>query len=82
MVTAGLGLAPPGSVWSVDFGWSIEWLRPDFDDATDPKESRQQLASPVPLGPLGRTGDENYLDNFGRSADISRSWAQAPSLQD
>jgi hypothetical protein len=45
VVTAGLGLSRPGSVWSVDVGWSIEWLRPDFDDATDPKESRQQLAA-------------------------------------
>ena len=45
ILTTGIGLARPGSVWSVDVGWSIEWLKPDLDDSTDPRESRQVLAA-------------------------------------
>jgi len=46
-LTAGLGLTPARSIWGLDLGWAIEWLRPDFDDATDPRESRQQMAAQV-----------------------------------
>ncbi len=46
-VTAGFGLTPAGSMWSVDLGWGIEWLSPDFDDATDSRESRQQMAAQI-----------------------------------
>jgi hypothetical protein len=43
-LTAGLGLLP-GTSWSFDLGWSIEWIAPDFTDGTDPRESRQRLAA-------------------------------------
>jgi hypothetical protein len=46
-LTAGLGLRPIGSIWGVDIGWAIEWISPDFDDATSPKESRQQAAAQI-----------------------------------
>ncbi len=42
--TTGFGLHPEGATWLMDLGWAIEWIAPDYDDATDPKESRQQLA--------------------------------------
>jgi hypothetical protein len=45
VLTAGFGLARPGSVWSVDLGWSIEWLKSDFEDATNERGSRQTLAA-------------------------------------
>lgn len=46
-LTTGFGIRPLGSIWSLDFGWSIEWISPDFEDSTDPKESRQQLGAQV-----------------------------------
>lgn len=45
VLTAGFGIARPGSVWSIDVGWSFEWLKPDFDDPTNPREARQNLAA-------------------------------------
>lgn len=46
-LTSGVGLAPRGSIWGLDLGWAIEWVSPDFVDATDPRESRQQVAARV-----------------------------------
>jgi len=46
-LTTGVGIQPLGSRWNFDLGWSIEWISPDFDDATDPKESRQQLGAQI-----------------------------------
>lgn len=46
-LTTGFGIHPLGSTWTLDFGWAIEWIAPDFDDATDAKESRQQLAAQI-----------------------------------
>src|SRR5262245_4245554 len=46
-LTSGLTLQPVGSRWNVDLGWAIEWIAPDFDDATNPKESRQQVAAQI-----------------------------------
>ena len=40
-VTLGLGLMPRGAIWGFDLGYAIEWLRPTFDSADDPSESRQ-----------------------------------------
>ena len=46
-LTTGFGLRPLGSTWAMDLGWAIEWLAPDFPDATAAKESRQQVAVQV-----------------------------------
>jgi hypothetical protein len=46
-VTGGLGLTPQGSVWSVEAGYAIEWLQPDFVDPLVSRESRQMLALQV-----------------------------------
>jgi hypothetical protein len=46
-LTTGVGIHPAGSTWGLDVGWGIEWISPDFDDATDPKESRQQLGAQI-----------------------------------
>ena len=45
ILTAGFRLARPGSIWSVELGWSIEWLKPDFIDPAASKASRQTLAA-------------------------------------
>jgi hypothetical protein len=44
-LTAGIGLSPVGTTWTVDLGYEIDWISPDFSDPTDPKQSRQQLAA-------------------------------------
>ena len=46
-MTAGFGIKPLGATWSLDLGWAIEWISPDFADPTEPKESRQQLAAQI-----------------------------------
>jgi hypothetical protein len=46
-LTTGFGIHPLGSRWTADFGWAIEWISPDYEDATDSKESRQQLAAQI-----------------------------------
>jgi hypothetical protein len=46
-LTAGFGLRPLGASWGIDLGWLVEWIAPDFADATDPKESRQQVAAQI-----------------------------------
>jgi hypothetical protein len=43
--TIGLGLAPSGALWTVDAGYALEFLQPDFGDPTEARESRQQLAA-------------------------------------
>ena len=43
-VTAGLGLEPRGSIWTMDAGYSIEWLTPDYPDPSESRESRQTLS--------------------------------------
>jgi hypothetical protein len=44
-LTFGFGLAKPGSVWSIDFGYAYEWLNPNFEDANGLNESRHTLAA-------------------------------------
>ncbi len=46
-VTAGLGVAPQAAIWSVEAGYAIEWLQPDFVDPSVSRESRQRLALQV-----------------------------------
>jgi len=42
--TAGFGYLAPGSRWSLDLAYSVEWLDPDFADPTRSRETRRQLA--------------------------------------
>jgi hypothetical protein len=42
--TAGFGHQPTGSRWSIDLGYALEWLYPDFADPTQSRETRQRLA--------------------------------------
>jgi hypothetical protein len=44
-VAAGLGLAPAGALWTLDAGYAIEFLQPDYPDPTEGRESRQRLAA-------------------------------------
>jgi hypothetical protein len=46
-LTIGFGLARPGAVWSVDFGYAYEWLSPNFEDANGLNENRHTLAAQI-----------------------------------
>lgn len=46
----GLGLTPLGTTWSVESGYAIEWLSPDFGDPTAAQRSRQNLSLQVHWG--------------------------------
>jgi hypothetical protein len=46
-VTGGIGLVPRGAIWGFDLGYSVEWLRPTFDNQDDPSESRQQMSAQI-----------------------------------
>jgi len=47
IVTLGLGLRPTGATWTFEVGYAIEWLQADYGTPTEPRSSRQQLASMV-----------------------------------
>ncbi|HYM81821.1 MAG TPA: hypothetical protein VEY91_10505 [Candidatus Limnocylindria bacterium] len=46
-VTLGAGLHPAQSSWTIEAGYAIEWLQPDYGDPGGPRESRQQLSTQV-----------------------------------
>ena len=46
-VTAGFGLRPKGTSWTVETGYAIEWLRSDFGDPSLQRSSRQDLSMQV-----------------------------------
>ena len=50
-VTLGVGFTPVGARWSVESGYSAEWVQADFGDPGKPRASRHQLALRV-LWPL------------------------------
>ena len=43
--TAGFGVQPAGSRWSVDLGYAYEWVYPDFVDPTHQRETHRRLAA-------------------------------------
>ena len=43
----GLGLTPPRARWTIDMGWTITWLRPDFDDPLIHRTSDEQMQALV-----------------------------------
>ncbi len=45
-VTVGLGVRPQAS-WTVEVGYAIKWVEPDYGDPWEPRTTRQQLASQV-----------------------------------
>jgi hypothetical protein len=42
-VSIGLGYAPPGSSWTLESGYRIEFRSQDFTDPADERQSRQNL---------------------------------------
>jgi hypothetical protein len=46
-MTLGLGLRPAGATWSLEAGYAVEWQQADFGTPSQPRSSRQQLASMV-----------------------------------
>ncbi|MEO5988508.1 MAG: hypothetical protein ABIR01_06365 [Candidatus Eisenbacteria bacterium] len=48
--TIGLGVKPVGTTWSVESGYAIEWLVPDFGDPSHSQRSRQNLSLQVHWG--------------------------------
>lgn len=48
--TIGLGLKPVGTTWTVETGYAIEWLDPDFGDPSAAQRSRQNLSLQVHWG--------------------------------
>jgi hypothetical protein len=46
-LTLGAGIRPAGTTWSLETGYAVEWLKPDFGDPTEARSSRQQLAAQV-----------------------------------
>lgn len=46
-LTLGAGFRPTAATWSLETGYAVEWLQPDFGDPTGARSSRQQLAAQV-----------------------------------
>jgi hypothetical protein len=46
-LTLGLGLRPAGASWTFESGYAVGWRQADYGNSTDPRSSRQQLASMV-----------------------------------
>jgi len=42
--TLGFGLAPRGTSWDVQAGWSLQWRQSDFGDPSEQRQSRQNLS--------------------------------------
>ena len=47
VATAGFGVAPKGSMWTLDLSYAVRWLRADFGTPDQPRGNRQQVVSQV-----------------------------------